>query len=72
MAISDVYRSYIPNKLHLLSTVTLPGSFEIHWVRKYLINFMGRVGIVNATVYKIEPVFTKSSAFQTVLIFGTA
>ena len=35
-----------------------PGSFEIHWVRQYLINFMGLVGRVNTTVYKTEPIFT--------------
>ena len=33
-------------------------SFEIHWVRQYLVNFMGLAGIVNATVYKTEPIFT--------------
>ena len=36
----------------------LPGSFEIHWVRQYLVNCMGLAGIVNATVYKSEPIFT--------------
>ena len=35
-----------------------PGSFEIHWVRQYLVNFTSLVGIVNGTVYKTEPVFT--------------
>ena len=34
------------------------GSFEIHWVRQYLVNFTGLVGIVNADVYKNEPIFT--------------
>ena len=29
-----------------------------HWVRQYLVDFTGLVGIVNATVYKIEPIFT--------------
>ena len=36
----------------------LCGSFEIHWVRQYLINFTGLAGIVNTTVYKTEPIFT--------------
>ena len=36
----------------------LPGSFVIHWVRQYLVNFMGLAGIANATVYKTEPIFS--------------
>ena len=56
--ISGVYSSFIPNKLHLLSTVLLLGSFEIHWVRQYQVNFMGQASIVNTTVYKTEPIFT--------------
>ena len=32
-------------------------SYEIHQVMQYLVNFMDRTGIVNATVYKTEPVF---------------
>ena len=35
-----------------------PGSFEIHWVRQYLVDFIGLAGIVNATVYKTEPIIT--------------
>ena len=60
--ISDVYRSFIPNK----STFTKycltqwiskhSGRFEIHWVRQYLVNFTGLTGIINTTVYK--PIFT--------------
>ena len=34
------------------------GSFEIHWGGQYLINFRDLAGIVNATVYKTEPIFT--------------
>ena len=34
MVNSDVYKSFIRNKLHLLSTFLLPGSFEIHRVRQ--------------------------------------
>ena len=36
----------------------LPGSFEIYWVRQYLVNITVPVGILNATVYKTEPIFT--------------
>ena len=58
--ISDVYMSLIPNTC--ITTFTkyflLPRSFEIHWVRQYLVNFMVLVGIVNATVYRAEPIFT--------------
>ena len=34
----------------------LSGSFEIHWVRQYLVKYMGLLGIVNATVYKTAPI----------------
>ena len=50
-------------KLHLLKySLTqwiskLLGSFEIHWVRLYLLNFMGLVGIVNSIFYKTKPIF---------------
>ena len=52
----------------------LPGSFEIHRVRQYLVNFTGPAGIVNATVYKTKPIFTglghgKLSKFLTLFIF---
>ena len=64
MVISDVYRSFIPNettftKYCLTQWIPkLPGSIEIHWVRQYLVNFTGMVGILNKTVYKTEPIFT--------------
>ena len=50
----------------------LHGSFEIHWVRQYLANLMGLVGMVNVTVYKTKPIFTgcrhgKLSQFLTLL-----
>ena len=64
MVISDVNRSFIPNK----STFTkycltqwipkLIGSFEIRPVRQYLVDFMGVLGIVNPNVCKTEPIFT--------------
>ena len=49
--------------LHLLSTgcstdFKLPMSFEIHWARQYLINLASLLGIVNATIYKTEPIST--------------
>ena len=74
-------------KLHLQSTAllsgfqispgamksnVLPRSFEIQWVMQYLVNLMGLVGIVNATVYETELIFRglghgKFSYFLTVL-----
>ena len=42
----------------LLQIKLLPGSFEIHWVKQYLVNVTSPVGVVNATVYKTEPIFT--------------
>ena len=64
MVISDVYKSFIPNK----STVTkyyliqwiskLLGSFQIHRVRQFILNFTGLAGIVNATVYKTMAIST--------------
>ena len=64
MVMSDVYRSFIPNKTvftryFIIQRISkLPGSFEIHRVRLYLLNFTGLAGIVNATVYWTEPIFT--------------
>ena len=62
-------------KLHLLSSLTqwiskLPGSFEIHWVRQYLVNYTDLMGIVNAVVYKTAN-FHRCWAWQIVLIFNT-
>ena len=42
----------------LKNSVLLPKSFEIDWVRQYLVNSIDLVGIEHTTVYKIEPVFT--------------
>ena len=50
----------------------LPGCFEIYVVRQYLVNFTGLVGLLNATVYKAEPIFTCLWAWQIVLILNTA
>ena len=62
--ISNVYRSFIPNRTiitnyclaHWISK--LPASFEIHWVRKYLVNFTCLAGGVNASLCKTKPIFT--------------
>ena len=58
-AISDVYRSFISNKA-TFTTVLLSdfqssrGSFEIHWVRQYLVNFKDLVGIVNTLITRLN------------------
>ena len=60
--ILDVYRPIIPNKTtftkHCLTQwiSKLLRSFKIHWVRQWLVNFCGLVGIVNATVYNTKPI----------------
>ena len=46
MVISDVYSSFIPikttfTKYCFTAVMLLPGSFEIYWVRQYLVNFYG-------------------------------
>ena len=50
-------------------------SNPILWVWQYLVNFTGLAGIVNATVYKTEPIFTglrhgKLSSFLTLQYGG--
>ena len=58
------YRSFIPNKTTfnkywLTKWISkLSWSFEIHWVRQYLVDFKGLAGRVNATIYKTEPMFS--------------
>ena len=51
----------------------LPGSFEIHSVRQFLVNFTGLAGLVNATVCKTEPytltVTVLESPFGLLVIF---
>ena len=62
-AISDVYRSFIKNKIiftnYCLSQwiSKLPGKFEIHWIREYMVNVSGFVGILNPNVYETDPIF---------------
>ena len=64
-------RSFIPNKITFTKYCLtqwiskLPGSFEIKAVLGK--HFAGLAGIVNATVYKTEPIFTG----QIMLIFNT-
>ena len=75
---SDVYRSFIPNKTTFTKYCLtqwiskLLRSFEIDWVRLFLVNFIGLVGIVNATCLQDRANFDRSRAWQTVLIFNTA
>ena len=58
--ISDVYRSFTWNKtiftMYCLTQWISKAlrSFGIHWLRQYLENFMGLVGIVNATVSRLS------------------
>ena len=65
--ISDVYRSFIQNKTTFTKYCLtqwiskLPRSFEIHWARQYLVNFMGLAGMFDTTgtiVYNTMPNFT--------------
>ena len=64
MVIPDVYGSFNSNKTIFTKDcfthwiLKLSGSFEIHWVRQDLVYITGPLGIVNATVYKTEPIFT--------------
>ena len=70
------FRSFIPNKTMFITYCLsgLPGSFKIHWVRQLLVHFMVVVGIVNATVYRTEPIFmdlghSKMSQFLTLQLY---
>ena len=60
--ISDGHRSFIPNitkftkYCHTQCISKLHRSFEIHWVRQYLVTSMGLLGMVNTTVYKTVPI----------------
>ena len=61
--ISDVYKSIqiettFPKYCLTQWISKLPRSFEIHWVRQYLVNFTGLAGIVHAIVYKTESFFS--------------
>ena len=61
-------RSIIPNKTTFIQYCLsrwiskLRGSFEINWVRQYLVNITGQAGIVNTTIYRTE------SSFNTALM----
>ena len=58
------YSSFIPNEIIFAKYCftqwfsKLHGSFEIHWVRQYLVNFMSLAGIVRITVYKTKPILS--------------
>ena len=58
MVFSDVNRSFISNKIAftkycLFQWISkLPGTFQIHCVRQWLLDFTGFAGMINATVYK--------------------
>ena len=76
LLIADFYRSFVPNKTAVTKYCLtqwiskLPRSFEIHWIKQYMENFMGLAGRVNATIYKTEPIF-RSRAWEIALIFNT-
>ena len=61
--ISNVHKSFITNNSIFIEYCLtqwiskLPGSFEIHWVKQYLVNFMGLSGMINAIVCKTMPIF---------------
>ena len=75
MVILDVYRSFIPSKITFTKYCLTqwiskpPRGFEIHWVRQYLVSFIGLVGRVSATLYKTKPIFNTSQSWKIVLIF---
>ena len=62
--ISKVYRSFIPNRTTFTKYCftqwisKLTWSFEIHFVRQYLVNSLGLADRVYATVDKTELIFT--------------
>ena len=51
---------------------TIRGSFGFHWVRQYLVNFTGLSEIVNAIVYKTEPIVTGLEHGKVSYFFHTA
>ena len=74
--ISGVYRSFITNKTTFTKYFLtewipkFPGSFEIRWVRQYLVNFTGLADIANKIVQD-RANFHRSRVWQIVLIFHT-
>ena len=64
MFIAYTCKSFIPNKTTFIKYCLtqwiskLPRSFEIHWVRQYLVHFTGLLCMANATVYMNDPIFT--------------
>ena len=49
----------------------LSGSFGIHWVRQYQLNFTGLVGILNISFLPDRANFHRSRALQIILMFFT-
>ena len=76
VVITTIYRSSTPNKTTfskycLTQWISkLPRSIEIHWIRQYLVNFMGLAGMLNTSVCKTVN-FHRSWAWQIVLNFNT-
>ena len=68
--------SFIPNEIilskHCLTKCisTLHRSFEIHWVRQYLVNVMDLTGTVHTTSNKTEPI-VKGIGYGKLSIFNT-
>ena len=75
MVILNVYRCFIANetvftKYCLTPWISkLPRSFEIHWVRQYLLTFTGPMGMIKCNCLQVN--FHRSWAWQIVLIFNT-
>ena len=78
MVISDVHRSFIPNKTIFAKYCLtqwiskLPGNFDSNWVRQHRVNATPLAGKLYTTVYKNEPIITSLGHWQIVLIFNTA
>ena len=74
--ISDVYKSFIPNKgiftkYWLIQWISkLPGSFEIHWVRQYLVNFHRSCSRSKHNCLPDGANYDSSQSWQIVLIFN--
>ena len=75
---SNVYRSFIPTKSTFIKCCRnqwiskLPGSFDIHWVRQYLVYFTGLVGHCKRYGLQYRANFHKSRTWQMFQIFNTA
>ena len=69
-----LYWTFIQNKTTLTKYCLtqwiskLLWSFEVHWVRQYLVNFMGLAGIIKA-IFTDQVNFHRFQAWQNILIF---